>query len=281
MPNMGIPQNLQRKNPFAKVGMAPRKNDIDADILEKVTGQRAVNGAGVKFVDRQAHNKMGKEEFLKLLSHQLKNQDPMNPMEQQKFTAELAQFSQLEQMTNMNKKLENMMGNANMEAKYMAASFIGKQVFTSGNTIDYTGQGSKELHFNLDKDAKGFMVRILDQNGDVIREMTKEGDFLKGPQNISWDGKQMDHYAAGKGVYSVSVTAWDENFQEVKAAAKSSGLVKGVSFDNGETVLSLDSGSKVLLRDVDRFEAAASNVEQKIPTGNALRKYGKMVNEYE
>ena len=65
----------------------------------------------------EKHNKMGKDEFLKLLTVQLGNQDPMNPVDQKKFAAELAQFSQLEQLAAMNSKLNNLNNNTPQRSK--------------------------------------------------------------------------------------------------------------------------------------------------------------------
>ncbi len=215
---------------------------------------------------------MGKDEFLKLLSHQLRHQDPMNPMEQQKLTAELAQFSQLEQMTEMNAKMKQLGANAAMETKSMAAGFLGKRVYTVGNTIEHKGE-TTDVNFNLGKGARMVQVRLMDNKGGMIAEINKEGAFGRGPQKITWDGIQLDGHPAGKGAYNVVVRAWDEGFQEVKVEAKTAGVVDAVTFEDGQTVLTLNDGKKVLLRDVDRFESIEANINRAVPTKQALNNY--------
>ena len=86
---------------------------------------------------------MGKDEFLKLLTVQLQNQDPLKPVDQKKFAADLAQFSQLEQLANMNTKLDSMNENVPVESKFYGASFLGKIVTTSGSTIMHDGKPGK------------------------------------------------------------------------------------------------------------------------------------------
>ena len=109
MPEMGRPVTNQEMQ-YRQVQMAPKslagkgksQDKINDDIINKATGYKPQN----ELFKEGPHNQLGKDEFLKLLTFQLQNQDPMNPMEQSKFTGELAQFSQLEQLTNLNKKFD-------------------------------------------------------------------------------------------------------------------------------------------------------------------------------
>ncbi len=125
MPMMGVPDS-GKKNSFSNVGMAEgNKKRSDRDIINQATGRTE------KSIFKEGpHNKMGKDEFLRLLTFQLTNQDPMNPMDQNKFAGELAQFSQLEQLANMNTNIAKLNNNAPAEKKYLAASFLGKKIIT-------------------------------------------------------------------------------------------------------------------------------------------------------
>lgn len=96
----------------------------------------ALSGEALKSASREAMKELDKEAFLKLLIAQLANQDPLNPMEDREFIAQMAQFSTLEQMTNMSKTLEKMVDSD----KYSAVSYVGKTV---GFTKEAETEGGK------------------------------------------------------------------------------------------------------------------------------------------
>ena len=108
MPMIGRPSSTGQS---AYSNISIKQNDIvDGQPANLKVGEELNKISGVKpdqrFVDRKAHETMGPDGFMKLLAHQLKNQDPMKPMEQKDFSSNLAQFSQLEQLTAMNKKFD-------------------------------------------------------------------------------------------------------------------------------------------------------------------------------
>src|SRR3989339_490375 len=272
---MGRPTSPTQQQ-FAQLQMhKPSDEKNKQKIIENITGK----DAGVKFVDAKEHNKMGKDEFLKLLTHQLSQQDPLNPMDQKQFAADLAQFTQLEQLTNMRAALEKQNENRPAENKFYAAGFLGKKVLTAGTTIDYKGERSVDIPFNLSKDAKALVMKIYDEKNQMIAQIEKEG-LSKGSQQISWDGHALDTGKVGNGKYRVEVTAWDEQLEEFKGETKSYGVVTGVAFDGGETVLKLDGQKSVFLRDVERIELVDNNMnmnKNQLPTGEG--KITKQANE--
>jgi flagellar basal-body rod modification protein FlgD len=275
MPGIGRPQTFQ-KNKFRDVQMAPEsKKNLDNKLIDKLTGSNRDSGM---YVDGKEHNKMGKEGFLKLLTFQLQNQDPMKPMENGKISGELAQFSQLEQLSNLNKKFDALNKNAGVEDKFYGASFLGKEVVTSGSSINYEGKGKDaDILFSLEKPAEKVLVKVLDSKNNIVNEIWKE-NLGRGNQTITWDGKSMDGGDEIAGQFSVMITAWDEQAQKIPVDMKVKGTVQSIFFENGETVLQVD-GKKVFLRDVDSFhngEASAAKkaiaqklqnaVGQKLPT---------------
>jgi len=252
MASIGKPQV---QNPFADVKMhqSPKNNKKKVkvgDELNKLAGVKPDS----KFVDAKTHNKLGKDGFLKLLSHQLANQDPMKPMDQKRFAADLAQFSQLEQLSNVNNKLENLGKNAPQESKFYGASFLGKEVMTSGTSIEHKGDGaSKNLPFYLDKSANAVMIRVFDSKNQMVAQIEKES-MGQGAQAVTWDGVNLDGTPATKDTYRFEVRAWDSKMDEFKGETKAVGVVTGVNFENGETVLTIDGKKKVFIRDVQSFK---------------------------
>ncbi len=263
MPEIGRPITPQEMN-YRQVTMGPTKAlggkekseaQIQKEIIEKATGYKEKN----TLYKEGPHNQMGKDEFLKLLTHQLQHQDPMNPMDGTKMTGELAQFSQLEQLANLNKKLDDMGKTRGMEDKFYAASFVGKKIVTAGSTMNLKNSGDPgDVLFKLDGDASKVMVRILDEKNNIVGEIWKEG-MSQGGHQVTWDGVQLDGSPAVKGTYRAQVKAWDNLGNDVATRTEATGVVQSVTFDEGEPVLMV-SGQKVYLRDVKSFHTGDSQL---------------------
>ena len=258
MPTMGRPVSNQDQK-FSQITMAPdsyKKNDKKTvgDQLNEMAGH---NTTTKQFADRKSHNQLGKDDFLKLLTTQLANQDPSSPMDSKAFSSEMAQFASLEQMTNMNSKLEKLTGNSASEMKAYGATFLGKEVTTRGTTVDFKGEKA-ELSFSLPKAARNVVVRVLDEKGQLTAQVARE-NLGSGNHTITWDGIAVDGAPAAKGMYTIQVDAWDETMAEFKGQTQSKGTVVGVRFDNGETILELDGQKSIALRDVENFKMPQHN----------------------
>lgn len=267
MTSMGRPV-VPGSNPFA--GIAKSENTSTSgrqrslgDQLNKLAGRPVES----RFVDASKHNQLDKDSFLKLLSHQLQNQDPMEPVDQKKFAADLAQFSQLEQLANLNAKFENMGNNQPAEVKFHGASFLGKEVLTSGTSLDYAGDKSwVTLPFSIEENAKEVSVRLFDSKNQMVAEIKKE-NLSVGNHQVTWDGEMNDGSPALKDKYRMEIIGTNVNGETFRAQTQSSGKVTGVAFESGETVLSLADGRRVFLRDVTSFKLpdAVNAMEQKMP----------------
>ena len=279
MPQIGKPFNPRenaRRQAFRNVGIAESPVRREAKeiaarekerLLNKITGYKPKNDL---IVDGKKHNQLGKDEFMKLLSAQLKNQDPLDPMKQDKMAAELAQFSSLEQLTNLNKKFDKFGRNDAVEDKFYGASFLGKEVVTSGSTMKHNGPGTQsDILFSLPKPASKVLVRIFDSKNSMVGEIWKE-NVGRGNQTFTWDGYQLDKSEATPGDYRTQVFAWDEFSEPMEAKTKNTGVVESVFFENGETVLQVD-GKKVFLRDVDSFHVPGTRAPEQKSSTQALK----------
>ena len=270
MPEIGRPTTPQQAQysgvtigPKSLAGKGKTQAEIDQDIVNKATGYKEKD---TRFGDAKTHNQMGKDEFLKLLTFQLQNQDPMNPMEQDKFTGELAQFSQLEQLTNLNRKFDDVNKSQQMQDKFYAASFVGKKVVTTGSTIHLKNDGDEgDLLFKLDGDASKVMVRIMDEKNQTMGEIWKEG-LSSGAHSLTWDGVALDGSPAVKGSYKIQVKAWDATGKDVGTRTQATGVVQSVTFEEGEPMLTVD-GQKVFLRDVASFHIPEHETHRAINSG--------------
>lgn len=272
MPGLGRPS--AGANNFSNIRKAPESVKAKASNSKKAdttVGNKLNRLAGVKqdsqFVDAADHNKMGKDSFLKLLSHQMQNQDPFKPMDQKQFATDLSQFAQLEQMTQMNKGIKGIGTNAGMESKFYGASFIGKKVTTRGTTVSYPGDQSKiNLPYSLPKDAKSLTINILDSSNNLIAKIEKK-NLTEGTHNFVWDGIALDGAPAVKDTYHYKIRAQDETGADFAGVTSAVGLVTGVSFNNGEVILEVDNTKKVYLRDALSFQVSEkSGAAANMPT---------------
>jgi flagellar basal-body rod modification protein FlgD len=267
MPEIGRPVDPnQNQYSNIKISKAPSAIGAPTRAVGDSLNQIAGNKPEARFVDRRKKEELGQDGFMKLLAHQLKNQDPMKPMDQKDFSTNLAQFSQLEQLTAMNKKMDAVNQNAVDDKRVQGAAFLGRKVVTAGTSIDYTGDGKDaKIPFFLDQPAKNAVINILDNKNQLVARIEKE-NLRPGMQDVVWDGIGFDGQIAAKETYHFEVIGFDENNTKFAGSTRSEGLVQGVHFEDGETILDLSNGKKVFLKDVQSF-AVAENLDsgKKVP----------------
>ncbi|MEA3223917.1 MAG: flagellar hook capping FlgD N-terminal domain-containing protein [Thermodesulfobacteriota bacterium] len=193
---------------------------------------------------------LGKDAFLRLLTTQLQYQNPLDPMEDTEFTSQLAQFSSLEQLTDMGlymEKLNKLQGSIN---NIQALSFIGKQVSATGNIVEYSGQDIN-LNFELEDSAAEVVVKVYTDEGTLVRTINM-ADAPRGDIQCLWDGKNDsgNDVSAGRYVFSVAATGYDESYVESKTYA--TGTVTGVRYDGGITYLTIGD-KEVTISDVEKI----------------------------
>jgi len=193
---------------------------------------------------------LGKEDFLKMLVAQLKNQDPLNPMDGTDFTAQLAQFSSLEQLANLNAQIQNQALSMTSMAHSQAVNMIGKSVtVTETNSLAANGKPI-EIGYSLAGDASQVLVRILDGSGNVVKTLTAT-DQKSGQNSITWDMN-----AGTRGDYTFQVLARDANGNDVTATASSTGTVAAVQFKDNQIYV-IVNGQQVPFSNVSYITQAA------------------------
>ncbi len=196
-----------------------------------------------------AQQPLGKDDFLRLLVAQLSAQDPLNPVDSREFTAQLAQFSALEQMTNVNSTLEDLlkaqqaMGNASM------INLIGKQVDVPGNSFEHTQGATINLSYTLDSEAASPKIEIYNAAGALVN--TLNGPGAEGGNLIVWNGLDSQGNAVGSGLYTFEVRATDANGVFVNAQTFTTGLVTDVLFEEG-AAFAVVNGQKLPAEQITR-----------------------------
>jgi flagellar basal-body rod modification protein FlgD len=112
-----------------------------------------------------------KDAFLKIFLAQMQNQDPLNPMDGADFTSQLAQFSSLEQLYNVNTNLQSMQTSAGHSIRYQAMDFCGKEVTAKGDQLSLGQDGSAKGGFQLQGQAD-CTVQVMDSAGNMVRTIT-------------------------------------------------------------------------------------------------------------
>jgi flagellar basal-body rod modification protein FlgD len=190
-----------------------------------------------------SNSEISKNEFLQLMITQLKYQDPLNPTDSVDYSAQLAQFSSLEQLTNLNDKLSEL-----VETNYyltqsvyntMTTNLIGKEAKISGNELENTGQNSVTLGFNLPSDAQSTTIKIYNSAGKLVRTIDDQ-DFSSGDNKLSWDFTDNDGNKLAKGTYTFEVEATGYGNTELTVSTFVYGNVTGVRFTDQGTAVVVD-----------------------------------------
>lgn len=174
--------------------------------------------------------------FLALLTTQLQNQDPLDPMKSEQFTEQLVQFSGVEQSINTNKKLEQLIELQTAGQLNSAVSYMGKTVEVISDEM-MLDSGTSTLSYGLDHNAETTIVTIVDQNGNTVR--TVNGETAAGRHEFTWDGLDDDGNLMADGVYGFSVVAVDGDDETVETVAASLGRVTGVEIVDGGLMLNI------------------------------------------
>lgn len=211
--------------------------------MEELTGviPSKLMDRGEELAPRAAKNAMGKDDFLKLLMTQLQHQDPLNPMDQKDMSAQLAQFSSLEQLTNIGSGIKDLRSGFGDETKLNALSMIGRQVQASGSELELMeGKPVSVKLSSLTGDVKPTQVSIYDNSGKLVREMALDKKAVSG--DVEWDGKDASGVDLPSGKYSFKAVGVDDQGQSKELNPELNGRVTGVDLDGKDAVLLVQTG---------------------------------------
>ena len=180
---------------------------------------------------------LGKDTFLRLLTTQMQNQDPTNPMKNEEFVAQLAQFSSLEQLMALQTTMDGVylgimsMNNASM------ANLVGTEVVAAGDQVHIEGGAPATLHFEAYSDIESATVTIRDESGEVVRTLpvgaTDAGSF-----EVAWDGLDEDGQPVDDGTYTFSIAGDDGEPVDVETLVV--GTVTEMDYTTGTPQPSID-----------------------------------------
>ena len=205
----------------------------DASSVSSLFGAGAPQAAKSSTEDTQ-------NRFLSLLVAQMKNQDPLNPLDNAQVTSQMAQLSTVQGIENMNSSLAALAASLGTNQMAQAASLIGRGVLVPGNTIS-PAELQDVMGFDLSRPADSVSVSIHDAAGNLVRKLDL-GPKQEGVNVLAWDGLTNSGAAAPAGEYSFKVDAV-QGGQSVSTIALNLGLVNSVSQNSQGVQLNL-AGNK-------------------------------------
>ncbi|MFP5259337.1 MAG: flagellar hook assembly protein FlgD [Acidobacteriota bacterium] len=194
-------------------------------------------------------SKLGMDAFLQLLVTQLQYQDPLSPMDDKEFVAELAQFSSVEQLTEINTGIEKLSTIGQEQQLLGAVNFIGKTIEANGTAVSLSEGKASAVSFTLPDDASTCLVNVLDSSGNIVRTVDL-GASKAGSVEFTWDGQNFDGTAMSDGQYQVAVTATNANGEVMKVSSTMTGTVTGITQQNGTYYLDIGNGRNVAFTDI-------------------------------
>jgi flagellar basal-body rod modification protein FlgD len=174
------------------------------------------------------------EMFLVLLTEQLKNQDPLNPLESNEFVSQLVQFSSVEQQINQNSSLEKLIGLQVAGVGGATVGYLGKEIRVDTNETHLDADGA-DWTYAVDGEAKSVKLTVSDAAGKLV--YSTEGSIEPGEHGFRWDGKDNAGVALPAGAYTLGVAALDADSKSLPTSVATFGVVTGVDLSGAEPVL--------------------------------------------
>lgn len=178
---------------------------------------------------------LGRDEFMKLFLTQMNYQDPLNPMDSQQFSAQLAQFSTLEQLYNANENLEAIGVSQAQSSQYQALNFIGKEIVAEGDTIALQQGQDATAGFALSAMAD-CTVYISNSEGMLVGQLNL-GILEPGQHTFEWDGNNLSGISQASGTYRFEVEAVGASGQARSVEPLITGKVSRVNLEGNSPIL--------------------------------------------
>lgn len=192
---------------------------------------------------REIKKSMDKDDFLKIMITQMKNQDPTNPLKPEQFASQLAQFTSVEQLANISKGVQGLNSKSAPEDRMALVSMLGKSVTIDRNRFMHEENKLSEVGFQLPEDASSVKVSVISANGEKLYEKDM-GPLKQGAQNFAWNGVNSLGKSTPSGVLQLKIEALNERGGAIKLDAAAPLVVQGVSFEGSEPILYVGDSQK-------------------------------------
>jgi flagellar basal-body rod modification protein FlgD len=202
-------------------------------------------------------DKLDRSSFLTLLTTQLQNQNPLEPLSNEEFISQLTTFSSLEQLQSMNSKLESVyVGIAAMNNASMA-SLLGTDIIARGDEFHYDGSNSVNLHYSAPPDTASAMLSVYDSSGRLV-DSRPLGELADGEGAYLWDGQGMNGEDLPEGIYRFQIDGSTPDGQSVNIEERIEGTITEMDYSTGAPLPSLD-GVVIDLGNIIRLTTGAAS----------------------
>lgn len=195
---------------------------------------------------------LGQNDFLKLLTVQMQNQDPTNPVDNTKMIADMANFSSLQAMTDLNKTVTSMSQMFKMTQAMQSSSLIGRDIVGPGTKVPLVSGSMPVALVNLTQPLTDVHAQLRDASGAVVREY--HWDSLPvGQGDLKWDGTDGNGNALNQGNYTLSAWGTDSNGARASVGTLVANKVVSVDLSSTGALLNLADGSQTTLDNVQQI----------------------------
>jgi flagellar basal-body rod modification protein FlgD len=217
----------------------------------------AATAAASAAAAKNTNGTIDQTQFLQLFMAQLKNQDPLSPLDANDLTAQLAQFSSLEQLTGINTRLDTLTTATQDQVTNSLLGLLGRDVTFQGDQVAVQGGVADPVHYTLDQQVTAAQAVIVDANGKTVRTV-ELGTLATGEHDFTFDGRDADGHAVADGTYHVQITGTVAGSSDpLVVPLQLQGLVDGVDFTSNPPTVTVN-GRHVSLDQVRAVRPAAS-----------------------
>ncbi len=200
----------------------------------EINGLNGANAAS-SLAGAPSNQELGKDQFLQLLIAQLSNQNPLEPLEGADFVAQLATFSNLEQLTSINDGLDSLAVAQAGVLQGQTVELVGRTAVFEGDKIDVEASGPVQINYELPRLAARASIEVVDDRGRTVATMAARNET--GMSTVEWDGLDSNGTRVPAGTYSYRVVTTSLDEEPVVAKTYATVRIDGVTYEDGTAKL--------------------------------------------
>jgi flagellar basal-body rod modification protein FlgD len=218
---------------------------------------------------REIKKTLGKDDFMRIMIMQMRNQDPTQPFKAEQMAAELAQYASVEQLQNLNQTVGKLIQNQNPMERLAMTNLIGKTVTVDRERFPHADGETHSLNFALPSEAKSVKAQVWNEANEMVFEKDL-GALKQGDSSAIWDGKLSNGLAARAGGYRLKIDARDERDMPIQINTKMNSRIIGVSFEGQEAVFLVGnpaSPDKITMKNITRIDDSGPGLQTNLIPG--------------